>query len=90
MKLFTVALGAGIGIGYLAANEDARNKAWASLKQAKESSQAKSIRDEVSGAVSQLSDKRRAAQDSTDVWDDPTHATGDGTAARPLMSPIAP
>lgn len=67
MKLFTIALGAGIGIGYLAANEDARNKVWASLKQAKESAQAKSIEDKVGGAVSdavsQLADKRRSTGD---------------------------
>ncbi len=67
MKLVTIALGAGIGIGYLAANEDARNKVWASLMQAKESTQAKSIEDKVGGAVSgvvsQLADKRRSTGD---------------------------
>ena len=86
MKLVTIALGAGIGIGYLAANEDARNKAFASLKQAKESTQAKSIEDKVSGAVSQRSDKRRAAQGSTDVWDDTSLATGDNATTDPLVS----
>lgn len=86
MKLFTIALGAGIGIGYLAANEDARTRVFAGLKQAKESPQAKSIEDKVSGAVSQLSDKRRSGHDDTATWDDATLSTGDISPAAPLTS----
>lgn len=87
MKLFTIALGAGIGIGYLAANEDARNKTWASLKQAKDSMPAKTIEDKVSGAVSQLSDRRKSSQSDTDVWDDTSlTASGGSSDASPLVS----
>ncbi len=91
MKLVTIALGAGIGIGYLAANEDARNRAFASLKQAKESTQSKSIEHKVSGAVSgavsQLSDRRKSAQSDTDVWDDTTPSNGrDNSVAVPADS----
>lgn len=84
MKLTTIALGAGIGIGYLAANEDVRNKAWASLKQAKDSPQAQSIEDKVSGAVSgavsQLADKRRSS------GEDMPPSTSTVTPATPLAS----
>jgi hypothetical protein len=86
MKLLTIAVGIGIGIGYLAADEDARNKAWARLKQAKESTPAKSLEDKVSGAVSQLSDRRRSTHDDTAIWDDTTLSTRDSPAATPLTS----
>lgn len=58
MKLVTIAIGA--GMGYLAGNADARAKTWSALKQAKQSSSAKSLEDKVSGAVSQLSDRRKS------------------------------
>lgn len=74
MKLTTIALGAGIGIGYLAANEDARQKAWAALQSAKESRSAKSVEEKVtgavSGAVSQLADKRRSNADDLPISND--------------------
>lgn len=62
MKLATIAIGA--GMGYLAGNADARAKTWAALKQAKQSPSAKSLEDKVSGAVSQLSDRRKTDSDS--------------------------
>lgn len=65
MKLVTIAIGA--GIGYLAGNEDARRKTWAALKQAQESRSAKSLEGKVSGAVSQLSDRRQ----KSDTVDEP-------------------
>lgn len=71
MKLVTIAIGA--GMGYLAGNADARAKTWAAVKQAKQSPSAKSLEDKVSGAVSQLSDRRKS---------DPTASTSStGTPA---------
>ena len=64
MKLFTIAIGA--GMGYLAGNAEARTKTWAALKQAKQSPSAKSLEDKVSGAVSQLSDRRKTDSHGTD------------------------
>jgi hypothetical protein len=60
MKLVTIAIGA--GLGYLAGNEEARHKTWAALKQAKQSPSAKSLEGKVSGAVSQLSDRRQKSE----------------------------
>jgi hypothetical protein len=65
MKLVTIAIGA--GLGYLAGNEDARHKTWAALKQAQQSRSAKSLEGKVSGAVSQLSDRRRGADNDADA-----------------------
>jgi len=56
MRLFTIAIGA--GVGYLAGNENARTKTWAALKQAQQSRSTKSLEGKVTGAVSQLSDRR--------------------------------
>lgn len=70
MKLFTIAIGA--GMGYLAGNADARTKTWAALKQAQQSMPAKSIEDKVSGAVSQISDRRKS--DPNDAIETPTVA----------------
>ncbi|MCZ3389065.1 MAG: hypothetical protein LH645_08055 [Actinomycetia bacterium] len=83
MKMFTIAIGA--GIGYLAGNAEARQKTWAALRNVKESRSAKSIEDRVggavSGAVSQLADKRRSTGDeppiSTGVIPDETPMTSD-------------
>lgn len=63
MKLFTIAIGA--GMGYLAGNPDARAKTWAAVKQAKQSPPAKTLEDKVSGAVSQLSDRRKTDSHGT-------------------------
>ena len=65
MKLVTIAIGA--GIGYLAGNADARTKTWAALKQAQQSMPAKSIEDKVSGAVSQLSDRRQKSDINVEI-----------------------
>jgi hypothetical protein len=70
MKLVTIAIGA--GMGYLAGNADARAKTWAALKQAKQSPPAKSLEDKVSGAVSQLSDRRKS--DTPDAAETPAVA----------------
>lgn len=70
MKLVTIAIGA--GMGYLAGNADARAKTWAALKQAQQSMPAKSIEDKVSGAVSQISDRRKS--DTNDAIETPAVA----------------
>jgi hypothetical protein len=50
----TMGLAIGIGIGYLAGNEQARRKAWDLLRQAKASPQAKAIEDKVSDKVTSM------------------------------------
>jgi hypothetical protein len=47
-------LAIGIGIGYLAGNEQARRKAWELIRQAKASPQAKAIEDKVSDKVTSM------------------------------------
>jgi len=47
-------LAIGVGIGYLAGNEQARHKAWDLLKQAKASPQAKAIEVKVSDKVTSI------------------------------------
>ncbi len=65
MKLFTIAIGA--GVGYLAGNAEARTKTWAALKQAQQSRSAKSLEGKVTGAVSQLSDRRQKSDTDDDL-----------------------
>jgi hypothetical protein len=47
-------LAIGVGIGYLAGNEQARHKAWELIRQAKASPQAKAIEDKVADKVTSM------------------------------------
>lgn len=69
MKLFTIAIGA--GLGYLAGNEQARTKTFDAVKQLTSTPQAKSIEGKVSSKVTDLSSKAAAkAKRKVDVTDD--------------------
>jgi hypothetical protein len=87
MKLLTTALGAGIAIGYLAADEEARNKVWARLKQAKGSPQASSLEGKVNSAVSHLSAKRPSVRSDSADWGDTSLSSEGDTSALSLPVP---
>jgi hypothetical protein len=85
MKLYSVAIGA--GIGYLAGNQQARHKAAEFVRNLKSSPQAKAVEDKVSHKVSTLTDKAGMKGRSDDrAESDAFTASSTGTTS-PSMVP---